>query len=124
LLLSQFEDAGLWPLFEQWKEDVATISDEARQNGGLVALWDFGCPDSLTAEAVPAQGDGKSTMQWYWEGGHFKKELGDLVLARLSIPEKPDEAGSFGFELTSANVANRNKACRTALAAMRVQFQR
>jgi hypothetical protein len=117
LLLSQFEDAGLWPLFEQWKEDVAAISDEARQNGGRVVLWDFACPNGFTAEAIPAEGDRKSAMQWYWEGGHFKKELGDRVLAR--VLREAEATDAFGLELTLANVRDRNRSCREDLRVMR-----
>ncbi len=28
-------------------------------------------------------GDRSTTMHWYWESGHFKRELGDLVIARI-----------------------------------------
>ena len=83
LLLLQIQEAGLWPLFEQWKADVAAISDEARRHGRPITLWDFGCPDGFTTEAVPPDGDRKTKMQWYWEAGHFKKELGDRVLERV-----------------------------------------
>ena len=116
LLMLQYEAAGLWPLFEQWKEDITAISEEARLDGTHVRLWDFACPSELTAEPVPRDGDRASAMQWYWEGGHFKKELGDLVLNNISGRGAPS---TFGFELTVANVDDRNRTCREALEAMR-----
>jgi hypothetical protein len=117
LLMSQLRDAGLWPLFEQWKTDVTALIDDARRRGVRVSLWDFACPDGFTDEPVPAPGDRAATMQWYWEAGHFKKELGDRVLARIF--DDPGASESFGFELSAANVADRNLACRRALAATR-----
>jgi hypothetical protein len=122
LLMLQIESAGLWPLFEEWKADVAALSDGARRRGVRVTLWDFGCPDRLTAEAVPGDGERKATMQWYWEAGHFKKELGDLVLARIFGDDQYSGEG-FGVQLTSENVATRNNACREALATMRGALQ-
>jgi hypothetical protein len=119
LLMLQLQDAGFWPLFEEWKADVATLSDDARRRGVHVSLWDFGCPNELTAEAVPPEGERGAAMQWYWEAGHFKKELGDLVLARVLGAGDSNGADGFGLELTTANVGERNKACRAALAAMR-----
>jgi hypothetical protein len=113
-LLAQFSRAGLWPLFERWKADVAALSDNARRRGIDVAVWDFACPTALTAEPVPAEADRDATMRWYWEGGHFKKELGDLVLQTVFDSTGPGEVGGFGFELTTPYVARRNTACRTA----------
>ena len=124
LLLLQYEAAGLWPLFEQWKEDVAAIVDEARRQGAQVALWDFSCPSALTAEAVPSDGDRKSTMRWYWEAGHFKKELGDLVLERVLERKGAVELEAFGVQLTSDNVHDGSRVCRDALNRMRVSLPR
>jgi hypothetical protein len=123
LLLLQYDEAGLWPLFEQWKKDVAAIADEARKNGVQVSLWDFSCPTALTAEAIPDDGDLTSSVNGYWEAGHFKKELGDLVLSRIFGPPDVRAAdGDFGFELTPANVDARNTFCRSALLKSRDRF--
>jgi hypothetical protein len=32
---------------------------------------------------VPQPGDTRTELQWYWEAGHFKKSLGDLLLANM-----------------------------------------
>jgi hypothetical protein len=119
ILMLQIEAAGLWPLFEEWKADVAALSDEARRRGVRVSLWDFACPDHQTAEAVPGDDERKAMMRWYWEAGHFKKELGDLVLARIFGQGNQYGGEGFGIQLTSENAAARNDACRAALATMR-----
>ncbi len=122
LLLLQIQEAGLWPLFEQWKADVAALSDDARRRGVRVSLWDFSCPDRFTTEPIPASGDRKTKMQWYWEAGHFKKELGDRVLERMLGKAQTNETDDFGIELTTANVADQNDSCRRALATMRQRY--
>lgn len=45
-------------------------------------------------------------MQWYWEAGHFKSELGSLILDRV-LGQKAAPA-DFGLHLNSANVAAQN----------------
>ena len=46
---------------------------------------------------IPQEGDRKTVPRWYWEGGHFKKQLGDLLLERLMV-ERPRQ-NAFGFAL-------------------------
>jgi hypothetical protein len=122
LLLLQYDEAGLLPLFEQWERDAAAIAAEARERGIRVSLWDFSCPTPLSAEPIPSDGDLRAVMQWYWEGGHFKKELGDLVLSRMYEPAPTEVPDGFGMELTPANVESRVAACRAALSAMRERY--
>lgn len=70
---------GLWPEVERFKREVARITDAAG-----FELWEFGVADArTTAEEVPRAGDASARMRWYWESSHFKKELGDVALARV-----------------------------------------
>lgn len=104
-LLEIFRVTGHWPAFEAWKQAVLHIAYEEPVASGFppVPLWDFSQFDAYTEEAVPPKGDRKATMKWYWEAGHFKRELGDLVLDRvLSVPGAPEE---FGVLLIPANIA-------------------
>jgi hypothetical protein len=122
LYLLQLDDAGLWPLFEQWKRDLTESAASARSQGARVTVWDFGCAHRLTAEPIPDEGDRKTEMRWYWEAGHFKKELGDLVLDRAFGEALPAEAIDFGIDLVPATVETRIAECRVSLAAMRQRF--
>lgn len=99
-LLEIIAATGHWPTFEQWKRQLVRLVDE--EGRGTVALWDFSGFDSHTAEAVPPPGDRRTTMRWYWEAGHFKRELGDQVLARV-FGEAAAEPG-FGVRLDAGNV--------------------
>ncbi len=73
--------AGLWPTFENWKREIARIV--AQEGQGKVPLWDFSGYNTITTEPVPKQGDTKTRMQWYWESGHYKKAVGDMILDRV-----------------------------------------
>lgn len=69
--------SGLMPAFEEWKR--ALVSLNAGQQA--VPLWDFSRISKITAESIPS--DRQEKMRWYWEAGHFKRELGDRVLNRV-----------------------------------------
>jgi hypothetical protein len=75
--LALLDAAGLWPELERYKRALA-------QREGPFELWDFsGADPRTTGEEVPAAGDTTSRTQWYWESSHYRKELGDLALARM-----------------------------------------
>ena len=74
-ILLSFRKSGLWPAYEDWLRDLAAFS--ARNH---VLTYDFTRIDEVTGEAVPAPGDTKADMKWYWEAGHFKSALGDRMI--------------------------------------------
>jgi hypothetical protein len=77
-----FHLTGLWPAYEDWKRELAGRIEAAR--GTLdVELWDFTGFFPYADERVPPPGDTRTELQWYWEAGHFKKSLGDLLLADI-----------------------------------------
>ena len=87
-VLLLFEQTGLWPRFEAWKAILAQEVEAARARhpGARIVLADFSGFGERQCEAVPASGSPAPT-QWYWEGGHFKKALGDKVLRALATGE-------------------------------------
>ena len=110
-VLALFESAGLWPVFEDWKLKVTreVVALRQRYPAARVKFFDFSGYSSHNCERIPDKGDRKTETRWYWEGGHFKKELGDIVLDRiLSEPgnESHELSGTgFGFELGQRNVS-------------------
>lgn len=103
-LLEIFRITGHWQAFEAWKREVVHIAaqDAGADEGLAVPLWDFSGFNELTTEAVPEKGDRKTRMQWYWEAGHFKSELGDLVLDR--VLGGTGSAAGFGVRLDPGNI--------------------
>lgn len=105
--LALLDDAGLWPEVERFKRALAERSNEYE-------LWEFsGADPRTTAEAVPAPGDTRARSRWHWESSHYKKELGDVALARM-FGEPVDEAlvgwGEKVTPLTEASVRSRVRA--------------
>jgi hypothetical protein len=100
-ILIMFEAAGLWSGFEQWKRHLTEI---AARGGAQVALWDFSGFSEYATEAIPPPGDRATEVQWYWEAGHFKKALGDVMLERMLLTDATREGEGFGARLTPANV--------------------
>ena len=77
LHLETIRAAGLWPVFERWKRDLA-----ASLAGTEFPLYDFTGYDAFTTEPVPLQGGADAAMRWWWESAHFRRALGDRVLDR------------------------------------------
>ena len=104
-ILEGFRRTGLWPAFEDWKRRVVRHVETSRKQGtGLdVTLWDFSGYHSYATEAVPAPGNTRTHMDWYWEAGHFKSALGNLMLQKMLRPGEAVESG-FGDVLTMQNV--------------------
>ncbi len=116
-LLAAFERHGLWSRFEAWKtvlvEEVA--SARRRHPRARIMLVDFSGYGERQCEPIPAPGSDAAT-RWYWEAGHFKAALGEVMLARLlargredAVEGVKDDTG-FGMPLEVANgTANRRR---------------
>lgn len=99
-----FRITGHWKTFEMWKREIVNIvAQEARSSESVAfPLWDFSGFNELTTEAIPEKGDRKTKMQFYWEAGHFKAELGDLVQDR--VLGNANASLQFGVQLSPGNV--------------------
>jgi hypothetical protein len=103
-LLEIFHAAGLWPEFEEWKRALVRLADAESGRGLAVRLWDFSGYNPLTTESVPAPTDRDVRLSWYWEAGHFKQELGDIMLRRMfGVPGLSGQL-AFGSGLTGGNL--------------------
>jgi E3 ubiquitin-protein ligase DOA10 len=74
---------NLWPLFNQWKSLVVNELINMNQYSTQIELYDYSGYSLYHCERIPPMGDLLSTTQWYWEAGHFKKELGDIILEEV-----------------------------------------
>jgi hypothetical protein len=93
--LAMLNDARLWPLFDEWKRTISVI---AAQEG--VVVWDFNTVDAYSSEVTPAPGNRRDVLQWFWEPAHYRRELGELMLARMLKESCAPTAGApFGVKL-------------------------
>lgn len=77
--LDALQSHGLTELFADWKARVASMV--AAREG--VAMWDFASLNTFTTEAAPAKNDRETVLQWFWEPAHYRRSLGDLMLAQM-----------------------------------------
>ncbi len=93
------ERLGMGALFADWKRHVFESAARQAEKGGGVEVWDFSGIGPETLEAIPAKGDRHTQLAYYWEAGHFKKELGDLMISRVLGAQ-----GNFGVALNRLNL--------------------
>jgi len=104
--------------FEGWKRALVMAGEAPVRGDKAIPLWDFSQLNEITGESVPARGDRQSSMRWYWEAGHFKRELGDLVLDR--VLDRPGNLQGFGVLLNPGNVEGKIAADRVQERAYRL----
>jgi len=105
-ILAMFEQAGLWPGFESWKELLANKVGEAQKKypGMQIELWDFSGFSAYQCEPIPAKNDRHASTQWYWEAGHFQEGPGRsdddaLAVFRECIGQRRSVTYSIWFSL-------------------------
>ena len=95
LMLERVELGGL---FADWKRELVALTE----GSGLkdrVELWDFSGIAQETLEAIPAKGDHRTQLNYYWEAGHFKSALGERIIANLFGAQR-----NFGIRLYRQNI--------------------
>ncbi len=109
-ILALFDETGLFPVFERWKQEtVLEVTNVSESSASLrTSVVDFSGYADYQCERIPDKGDLLSTTQWYWEAGHFKKTLGDIVLERslflASSALLVNQYDGFGIKLHKANI--------------------
>lgn len=63
-------------------------------------VWDFCGFNPVTTEPFPEPGETESRMRYYWEISHFRKEVGDMMLAAMLAGEN----NHLGNRVTSATL--------------------
>ncbi|WP_028105176.1 hypothetical protein [Pseudoduganella violaceinigra] len=94
--------AGRGGQYEEWLVRLAAMGKRLRQAGCDARLYDFSGFNGVTSEYVPQPGD-SSEMRNYWETSHYRENVGDAILARLS--GGPAAADGFGDELLPESMA-------------------
>lgn len=95
-----------WDELDDWKRELTQTVEGRRQQGCDIRLVDFSGFNRITSEEIP-QSTGRENMQHYWEQSHYRREVGEMILARLFAEKQPEDSASpdaFGVELTSATI--------------------
>lgn len=100
--LTLIDKAGLWPLMEDWKRRIVTVAEDE----GADSVWDFSGFVDYAIESVEEVAVRGESLTWFWEPSHYRKELGDRMLAVMLAESCPDAESSDGpgVALTSSNV--------------------
>lgn len=75
--------AGLWELQGRIRRDVVA----AVGGGEAIEIFDFQSFSDVSDELVPSDANGK--MKWWYDGGHYRPEVGDRILAALLGRDDP-----------------------------------
>ena len=97
--LEAISEAGLWPMFEDWKRGLTALCEVAQ-----TACWDFTAFSPMTTEALtkpPAN---------FGDSSHFRSSVGRLILDRIFDPAAD---GDFGVPLTPGTINAHLAAIRT-----------
>lgn len=122
-MLAMLEEAGLAPALGPWKAMLAREVAAVRRlhPASRITLWDFSGYSPFQCEPIPAKGDRKGSTRWYWEAGHFKSALGDVMLSRM-LGAGGAPADGFGFALDEATLdANEERMRRERAACVAAQ---
>lgn len=88
------ERIGIGGLFSEWKKSIYLSTQKFSGPRADIQVWDFSGISEESLEAIPAPGDRHTRLNYYWESGHFKKELGDRIIGQLLA-----ENQGFGIRL-------------------------
>jgi hypothetical protein len=99
--LHTLAESSQWRNFQVWKETLVNYLNV--KQGEEFILWDFSGSSDFVNEAVPLANP-KKQMKWFWEPAHYRKELGDILLACMFL-EPEDYSVGFGVRLTKENIA-------------------
>jgi hypothetical protein len=114
-----FNSLGLGDRYAFWLKELVRINEEEASKAGRrpFPLWDFSTINSITTDPIPETGD-RSSMRWFWEWSHYRKETGDLILDRVFDHYDPARVvpADFGARLTTANIDAHLASAATGLA--------
>jgi len=96
--LDKYAGYGNWL---KWKKMVVSrVAKSAEENKKTsFRVWDFAIYNEITTEKIPKNKD--TAMQYYWDSGHYKNELG-LIVLNILTGKKTDH--NLSVELNMENI--------------------
>jgi hypothetical protein len=117
------KETELSTLFLAWKKAVV---EYVYAGNTSAQVWDFATINHVTTEQIPAKGDKKTRMKWYWEPGHFKSSVGDLIGCELVVSNCSSHIGqrlSSNTEIEPSNLTTLNDTYNDSLYRIRSLMQ-
>lgn len=73
---------GYAGMMQTWKMAITDMVARYPQ----AQLWDFSEPHAYLNEPAPDP-DSRRPLRWFWEPSHYRRELGEIMLARILRPQ-------------------------------------
>lgn len=102
-----YHEGDVDPVFSKDRSlmvSMVAASNAAHPDAPPACIWDFNDFHPLNREPVP---EGKGKMHWWMDGTHARKELGDIMLARIMGWPIEGPGQDYGYLLTAANLEER-----------------
>lgn len=119
------DELGLLNRFEDLRRVLVNINDQEAllAKSAPFPILDFSGINAYSNEPVPNEDSNNSSMRWFWDPVHYKKEVGDIILQQ--ILENPVSSGAvpeFGVQLSASMLEEHFTAQRRALAKFRASL--
>ncbi|MDG2155119.1 MAG: hypothetical protein P8M26_04160 [Gammaproteobacteria bacterium] len=120
-LFEAIHASGLWEIWEEWKRLLVAINEEEALRAGRepFPLWDFANYNDYSAVTVPMAAGKGVAMPDFWDVGHYRQEMGDLVLDRVLGGAPP---AGFGVPLNGASIDGHLARVRESREAYRSEY--
>ncbi|MAY99972.1 MAG: hypothetical protein CMH32_05515 [Micavibrio sp.] len=94
--LRVLEDQGNLAKFHEWHDRVIeTVVNHNKKYDHNYALWDFSAKHPYTNEPIPAEGDTKTQMKYFWDVMHYQESLGDIIFKKILNKKDGSEDKNF-----------------------------
>jgi len=108
-LLEVLKTLGMMEEYEKWRHRLIDLVESVNKKypkNLKFPLWDFSGYNTVTMDEVPPAEELKRPMDWYYDVGHFKKSLGDLIQDRIFnySDEERVVPKDFGIQINSKNI--------------------
>ena len=84
-------------------------SQESHPRSTPAVIWDFNDFHRFNAEEIPPH---DVRMHWWLDGTHARKDLGNVMLARIMDWEVPEDGDDYGVKLDASNLDSRIESIR------------
>lgn len=89
-----------WRLFEEWKRRLTRLASTSEK----ATIWDFNAFDQYSSTPPPDDSTRGTALDWYWEPAHYRTELGNLMIARMSHTSCKGADGGFGARIETNSI--------------------